>query len=71
MRDAGVILGLALFVSTSASHAQTAEQIVRLPSEIEYNASLRPDAPPAALLFGDVAKPACMSIGLSSRWALK
>ena len=57
MRRAGIVLALVLFASTSASHAQPAEQIVRLPNEIEYKASLRPEAPPGVVLYGDVAKP--------------
>jgi hypothetical protein len=44
------------FAATSAGQAQTAEQIVRLPNEIEYKALLRPDAPPDVVRYGDVAK---------------
>jgi uncharacterized RmlC-like cupin family protein len=56
MRGTRTIPAFVLFALMSAGHAQTVEQIVKLPNEIEYKAPLRPDAPSAALLFGDVTK---------------
>jgi quercetin dioxygenase-like cupin family protein len=57
MRGGAMALGLVLSASTITIHARADEQIVRLPDEIEYKASLRPDAPPGVVLYGDVAKP--------------
>ena len=39
-----------------AAYAQSTEQVVKLPNEIEFKAALRPGAPPAAVLYGDPTK---------------
>ena len=53
-RRAGLVLALVAFAA--AVNAQGTEQIVKLPNEIEFKAPLRPGAPPAAVLYGDVNK---------------
>jgi hypothetical protein len=50
---------LALLLATGVSAvalAQSTEQVVKLPNEIEYKAPLRPGAPPAAVVYGDPNK---------------
>ena len=38
---------------TATAYAQSAEQVVKLPAEIEFKSPLNPGAPPAAVLYGD------------------
>ena len=58
MRIQAGFLALAFFAgSTAAASAQPAEQVVKLPNEIEFKAPLRPGGPPGAVIYGDVTKP--------------
>lgn len=52
LRKSGFVL-MTIGAAAAAAYAQTAQQVVKQPSEIEYKAPINPGAPPAAILYGD------------------
>jgi len=57
MRKISVCLGLAIVALGSFAIAQTTEPIVKLPSEMEFKAPLKPGAPPGTVLYGALDAP--------------
>jgi quercetin dioxygenase-like cupin family protein len=58
MRGSVVFLGAGLVVAfVSVATATTTEPFIKVPSEIEFKAPLRPGAPPGAVLYGAVDTP--------------
>jgi quercetin dioxygenase-like cupin family protein len=41
----------------ATAYAQTADQVVKLPHEVEFKAPLRPGGPPGAVIYGEPTKP--------------
>jgi quercetin dioxygenase-like cupin family protein len=57
MRAAKMCFVVSTFAALAATaYAQTAEQVVKLPNEIEFKAPLNPGAPAGASLYGDPKK---------------
>jgi quercetin dioxygenase-like cupin family protein len=58
MRAGKVGLGLVFVAGAAvAAFAQSSEQVVKLPNEIEFKAPLRAGGPQAAVIYGDPNKP--------------
>lgn len=52
LRKSGLVL-MTIGAAAAAAYAQTAQQVVKQPNEIEYKAPLNVGAPPAAVVYGD------------------